>query len=1090
MPQVETMTRDSNKGVGGNERSSSTQALVLYTFEASSSNEMSIIENQILTVIKSDDDWTLCKNPETSQLGYVPTQYIQIIVKPQIRPQLNVSRKVSNNQQSTTTTSTSINVSSNKQQERNNSDHETNQKPPLSARNKVSSTQVPTSSSSSNETITTTTPTINTKLADSQKSSSPQSPATSTSSTDNFTSVKQRIKFLQEHQLPIPGANNTTNQQDKSKRVQFVQTPRNQDSSPIPNTVNNNVNVNTTTNNNTVNNNTNNSGNGSGINQSSTIESGSSSGNVSGRPPKPKGYSTGTPSGNNNGNISGINSSGSTSGSSSLNVSTPPSGTSPVLNNYLQMYGAVPILPFVKPMQTKNLTPDETYENAVNNSISNNQYSTSGSSLNGSSVPTSTQDSNLLVDTRVEDKKGLAKLGRSLSRKFKKNHKNHHSAATPTSGDDDEIIQSSTTGHTDYLKTSPRATTSFQQSPITSLTNENEFDKPALPPKKTRGIEEELDAADKRKTLPVNMRNDLFQKMHSQLKMQSFTGDNAPSLSRTGSILQTTQAEDDVQFINEIRKPSMSKSVAVKLIADKMKFYNNYRLMKYYLQKDESLKNARIRKQKVLEIVSTERDYVQNIHICVDEFLAPMRTNPKKFGVKNEQLDVLFLNILQILQCNQELLKRLNEQVNENQQGRTTCVRIGIVFREMAVWFKLYTDYINNHESATSTYDSLIERKKKFAAYIEKQQNNPKCKNLPLAAYLIQPVQRIPRYRLLLADVIKLTPTDHVDFDDLQKGYQAILEIADWVNERKRENENQHSLTKLQLKLTDSEFKQIFLPHRKLISKTETLKSTITFKDHESDFDKYFAFNRQTEAYLFSDMLIIALGEQVDTSQALSQQHIIMRENLVIIYFVFVKIVKVEYMQPVEDAPAQTDSVPNMVQIAYGLRGKDLMFEFNLESCDNHFSKKILSCINTCKKNVSNKTGMDPESLFGVSAQFNRILRSIPEIKDQMKRKKEKATRMQAEITTISKEIERKEQEVLRLLEEINNLKEQKMQNELGISEAEQDSVKSSSDFKQVAEEKKKCQENVFTILGNDLFAYTEMFGSISNRDDPKILMD
>ena len=42
MPQVETMTRDSNKGVGGNERSS-TQALVLYTFEASSSNEMSII---------------------------------------------------------------------------------------------------------------------------------------------------------------------------------------------------------------------------------------------------------------------------------------------------------------------------------------------------------------------------------------------------------------------------------------------------------------------------------------------------------------------------------------------------------------------------------------------------------------------------------------------------------------------------------------------------------------------------------------------------------------------------------------------------------------------------------------------------------------------------------------------------------------------------------------------------------------------------------------------------------------------------------------------------------------------------------------
>ena len=37
----------------------------------------------------------------------------------------------------------------------------------------------------------------------------------------------------------------------------------------------------------------------------------------------------------------------------------------------------------------------------------------------------------------------------------------------------------------------------------------------------------------------------------------------------------------------------------------------------------------------------------------------------------------------------------------------------------------------------------------------------PECANLDLMGYLITPVQRLPRYKLLLEDLLRNTPEDH-----------------------------------------------------------------------------------------------------------------------------------------------------------------------------------------------------------------------------------------------------------------------------------------------------------------------------------------
>ena len=56
------------------------------------------------------------------------------------------------------------------------------------------------------------------------------------------------------------------------------------------------------------------------------------------------------------------------------------------------------------------------------------------------------------------------------------------------------------------------------------------------------------------------------------------------------------------------------------------------------------------------------------------------------------------------------------------------------------------------------------------------------------------PVQRIPRYVLLLKDLLKHTDKSHPDYEELQKALTGFEQIATEINEKKRHHENQQKL--------------------------------------------------------------------------------------------------------------------------------------------------------------------------------------------------------------------------------------------------------------------------------------------------------
>lgn len=66
---------------------------------------------------------------------------------------------------------------------------------------------------------------------------------------------------------------------------------------------------------------------------------------------------------------------------------------------------------------------------------------------------------------------------------------------------------------------------------------------------------------------------------------------------------------------------------------------------------------------------------------------------------------------------------------------------------------------------------------------------------LDLPSLLIQPVQRMPRYQLLIRELIKKTPKEHIDYKELEKALEKCTEINVFTNKSKKEYDNKKKLT-------------------------------------------------------------------------------------------------------------------------------------------------------------------------------------------------------------------------------------------------------------------------------------------------------
>ena len=98
----------------------------------------------------------------------------------------------------------------------------------------------------------------------------------------------------------------------------------------------------------------------------------------------------------------------------------------------------------------------------------------------------------------------------------------------------------------------------------------------------------------------------------------------------------------------------------------------------------------------------------------------------------------------------------------------------------------MYTQFASNSEEAMRLLRKLQENNSAFAEFTAECMTNPRCRGQSLDSFLIMPIQRIPRYLLLLAELKKHTPLEHPDHAQLTKAEALIGATAKHINEQVR----------------------------------------------------------------------------------------------------------------------------------------------------------------------------------------------------------------------------------------------------------------------------------------------------------------
>ncbi|XP_062567864.1 uncharacterized protein LOC134230096 isoform X2 [Saccostrea cucullata] len=251
------------------------------------------------------------------------------------------------------------------------------------------------------------------------------------------------------------------------------------------------------------------------------------------------------------------------------------------------------------------------------------------------------------------------------------------------------------------------------------------------------------------------------------------------------------------------------------------------------------------RENVVNEIISAEREYVKHLKDVVEGYIRHARKREDMFS--EDRISVIFGNMEDIYEFSQKFLEKIETSfVKDNPH----LSQLGHCFLECSKEFEIYSDYCNNHPSASGELKDLY-RNKKYRHFFEACRLLQEMIEIPLEGFLLTPVQKICKYPLQLNELLKYTPVTHPDHAHIKGALEAMKKIATLINERKRKMESIEKLAYWQTAVEDWQGPDLLEDSSELIFAGEMNKVNSAGWSQERNF---FLFDHQL-VYCKKDLL-------------------------------------------------------------------------------------------------------------------------------------------------------------------------------------------------------------------------------------------
>ncbi|XP_032627692.1 rho guanine nucleotide exchange factor 9 isoform X2 [Chelonoidis abingdonii] len=199
------------------------------------------------------------------------------------------------------------------------------------------------------------------------------------------------------------------------------------------------------------------------------------------------------------------------------------------------------------------------------------------------------------------------------------------------------------------------------------------------------------------------------------------------------------------------------------------------------------------------EIMSTERHYIKHLKDICEGYLKQCRKRRDMFS--DEQLKVIFGNIEDIYRFQMGFVRDLEKQYNNEDPHLS---EIGPCFLEHQDGFWIYSEYCNNHLDACMELSKLM-KDGRYQHFFEACRLLQQMIDIAIDGFLLTPVQKICKYPLQLAELLKYTAQDHSDYRYVAAALAVMRNVTQQINERKRRLENIDKIAQWQASVLDWE---------------------------------------------------------------------------------------------------------------------------------------------------------------------------------------------------------------------------------------------------------------------------------------------
>ncbi|XP_041734658.2 rho guanine nucleotide exchange factor 17 isoform X2 [Coregonus clupeaformis] len=254
-----------------------------------------------------------------------------------------------------------------------------------------------------------------------------------------------------------------------------------------------------------------------------------------------------------------------------------------------------------------------------------------------------------------------------------------------------------------------------------------------------------------------------------------------------------------------------------------------------------------MRRHVMMTLLDTEQSYVESLRTLIQGYMRPLKHSDSGSLVDPSLVDEMFYQIPEILEHHEHFLEQVTGCISQ-WHDRQTVGQLLIQSFSKEILANIYSAYIDNFLNAKDAVRIAKEAKPAFLKFLETSMRENKEKQA-LGDLMIKPVQRIPRYELLVKDLLKHTPEEHPDHPLLLDAQRDIKRLAEKINKGRRSAEEVERETRVMQEIEAhiegvEHVRDILNPMRKFLRQEMVMEA------------KTVGGKKDRSLFLFSDLLI------------------------------------------------------------------------------------------------------------------------------------------------------------------------------------------------------------------------------------------